>query len=186
MNSKEREKTGAGSDNRRRVIKRVAGFLGLMAFLITVPFAAADGGAPMKKPQVPIALQFGTEGPVAVGSAVTVTLTVTPMISSESVAVFITLPEGLSLLDGDASWTGPLEKNQSHVLTIHVRPELAASLEVKGLAVLTLPGGSKMSRYAVRMLDLDPNRPKPSLRERRSPSGDSILEIPAQSGPNTK
>jgi hypothetical protein len=186
MHSNEMEKSGPASDDRRGVIRRVAGFLGLAAILMTVPFAAADGGAPSQKPQVPVALRFGTEGPVAVGSPVTVTLTVTPMISSESVAVSITLPDGLSLLDGDVSWTGPLEKRQSHVLTIHVRPELAVPLEVRGLAVLTLPGGSKMSRHAVRMLDLGPNPSKPSLREQHGLQGESILEIPAQSGPKTR
>jgi len=186
MLSSQTAKTGAGSDTGRRVFRRVVVVLGLITLLITAPFAVADGGTSAKKPQVPIGLQFGTEGPVAVGSAVTVTLTVTPMISSESVEVSILLSDGLSRLEGDAGWTGPLDKNQSHVLTIRVRPELAASLEIKGLAVITLPGGSKMRRHAVLALDLDPNKSKPTLHERRSPRGDSILEIPAESRPKNK
>lgn len=180
-----RKMTGIVSDKRRRAVIRVAGFLGGMALLIPSAVVIADGG-PMKKPQVPIALQFGTEGPVAVGSTVTVTLTVTPMISSESVAVSIVLPEGLTLLDGDASWAGPLEKNQSHVLTIHVRPELAASLEIRAKAVLARVGGFQMSRHAALMLDLDPNKPKPRLRERSGPDGSTILEVPVESRPKTQ
>jgi hypothetical protein len=186
MYSNVMEKTGVGSDNRGRVCKCVAVILGLTAILIAVPFAAVDGGAPAKKPQVPIALQFGTEGPVAVGSAVTVTLTVTPMTSSESVTVSIALPDGLSLLDGDTSWTGSLEKDQSHVLTIQVRPENAALLEVRAKAVLLSVGGSRMSRNAVLTLDLDPNKPKPRLQQRSGPGRDSITEIPAQSRIETR
>lgn len=186
MHSDEMEKTGAVSDNRRRVITRVAGFLGLIALLVPSAFVIAGGGAPVKKPQVPIALQFVTEGPVAVGSPVAVILTVTPMIASESVTISIMLPDGLSLLDGDTGWTGLLEKDQSHVMTIQVRPENAASLEVRAKAVLLSVGGSRMSRNAVLTLDLDPNKPKPRMQQRSHPGGDSILEIPAQSVPKTK
>ena len=186
MHSNEMEKTGAVSDNRRRAVRRIAGFLGLMALLIPAAFTAASNGGPVKKPQLPIALQFGTEGPAAVGSPLTVTLTVTPMISSESVTVSITLPDGLSLLDGDTDWTGLLEKDQSHVLTFHVRPEIAASLEVKARAVLTRLGGSQISRLAVLMLDLDPDKQKPRPKKRSGRGGEEILEIPAQHSPKTQ
>lgn len=178
--------TGTISDKRWRTVIRIAGFLGGMALLIPSAFVIADGGAPMKKPQVPIVLRFGTEGAVAVGSEVTVTLTVTPMISSESATVSILLPDGLTLLDGETGWTGVLEKNQNHVLTIRVRPEQAASLEVKAIAALTMANGSQMSRHAVLTLDLNPNKLKPQPRERPGPRGNSILEIPAQSSPKTQ
>lgn len=186
MQFNDRIKTGAIWHNRWRIIKRIAGVLGCAALLIPAAFAVAGDGAPVKKPQAPIALRFGTEGTVAVGSPLTVTLAVTPMIPSESVTVSVTLPDGLSLLDGPTDWTGSLEKDQSHVLTIRVRPDLAASLEVRAKAVLRSVGGSQMSRHAVLTLDLDPNKPKPRLQQRSRPGGDSILEIPAQSRPNTK
>lgn len=182
------KKTGAIWCNRWRIIKRITGVLGCTALLIPAAFAVAGDGAPAKKPQAPIALRFGTEGTVAVGSPLTVTLTVTPMILSESVTVSVTLPDGLSLLDGPTDWTGSLEKDQSHVMTIRVRPDLAASLEVRAKAVLRSVGGSQMSRHAVLMLDLDSDKPKsqPQLRQRSGPGRDSITEIPVQSRPKTK
>jgi uncharacterized protein (DUF58 family) len=180
-----RKMTGTISDKRWRIVIRIAGFLGGMALLNPSAFVIADGG-PMKKPQVPIALQFGTEGTVAVGSEVTVTLTVTPLVSSESVTVSMTLPDGLRLVDGNTTWTGTLEKGQSHVLTIQVRPEQAASLEVKAKAALTMANGSQMSRHAILTLDLNPNQLKSQPRERPGPRGNSILEIPAESRPKTK
>jgi len=163
-----------------------AGILGCVTLLIPSAFVFADGAAPMKKPQAPIRLQFGTEGAVAVGSEVTVTLTGMPMVSSESATVSILLPEGLTLLDGETGWTGLLEKNQSHVLTIRVRPERAASLEIRAKAVLAMAGGSQMSRHAALMLDLDPNKPKPRLQQRSGPGDSMILEIPAQSRPKNR
>ncbi len=186
MQWNDRTETGIVWAEGWRTLVRVAGFLGWMAILFPAGLTAAGGDRSVKKPQGPIALQFSTEGSIAVGSEVTVTLTVTPLISSESTTVSILLPEKLSLLGGDTSWTGPLEKNQSHVLTIQVRPELAESLEIRAHAVLALVGGSQMSRHAVLMLDLDPDKPKPELRSRPGPGGNSILEIPAQSRPKTK
>jgi hypothetical protein len=43
-----------------------------------------------------------------------------------------------------------------------------------------------MSRHAVLMLDLDPNKPKPRLHQRSGPGRDSITEIPAQSRIETR
>jgi hypothetical protein len=190
MQCDDRRKPRAASYDHRRVVIRIAGFLCFLALLITAPFAVADGGAPAKKPQVPIRLQFGTEGPVAVGSAVTVTLTVTPMISSESVAVVAVLPEGLHLVNGETVWTGALAKGESHTLTMTVRPEQVnlsiPQMEIKGKATLTLPNGAQISRLAVLTLEPDSSKSKLRMQERRSPGGDSILEIPAPSGPNSK
>lgn len=167
------------------IVKRITAVLGFAAVLSlpSSPGLFAGNGGPEKKPQAPIALGFSTEGAVMLGSPLTVMLTVTPLIASESVSVSILLPDGLSLLEGDIAWSGPLEADQSHILTIRVRPETAASLEVKARAALTRPGGSSISRHAVLTLDPGPAKPKPRLRERRGPGGDSILEIPAQRGP---
>jgi len=186
MRCDEIRQTPAVSFDYRRAVIPLAFVFCLLALLGVVPSALAAGDPHPGKPQVPVGLQFVTEGTIALGSAVEVTLTVTPMVSSESVTVSIKLPEGLNLLDGDTDWTGPIGKNQSHILTFHVRPEMAAPLEIKGLAVLTIPGGSKMTRHAVLLLDLDPNRPKPRVREQHGPHGESILEIPAQTRPYNK
>lgn len=174
--------------NERRGGRKVVGaVLGLMALFVPFEFAAdAGGGPPVRKPQVPIRLEINSGGPVSVGAPVTITLTVTPLVPSQSVTTSITLPDGIRLLDGDTDWSGSLEKDQSHVVTITVLPDRAALFEVKAKAVLTLVSGSQMSRHAAMTLDLDPNKPKPNVRKRSGPGGESILEIPVQSGPEVK
>ncbi|MBI3611234.1 MAG: hypothetical protein HY204_11125 [Nitrospirae bacterium] len=163
----------------------------LLAIVATasVDAVAGDGGV-IGKPQVPIRLQFGAEGPVAVGSEMTITLTVTPLVQPESVTVVAVLPEGMRLVNGETVWTGTLAKEESHTVTMTVRPEPVnpsiPQIEVKGKATLTLPNGAQVSRLAVLTLDLNPTKPKSRLRERPGPGGQSILEIPLPSDPMVK
>lgn len=149
-----------------------------VAFLapIVVPFV---GHATM--PSVPMSVTLESAGNVAVDADLTVTLTARPLVDAEQLSMTITLPEGVELVAGDVTWTGPLRAHESRALTVTVRPRRAANVVIRGQVRLDFPDGTTLGETRSVTLELG-DRAKQSLGvapQTKTGAGESIIEFRA-------
>jgi hypothetical protein len=134
----------------RMPVSSLAAALGV-AFLLSV---MGPGVVHATMPSVPMAVTLESTGRAAVDVDLTVTLTAKPLVDAERLSMTITLPEGVELVAGDATWTGSVRAQESRALTVTVRPRRAAPAVIRGGVRLEFPDGTTLGETRSLSLEL--------------------------------
>jgi len=99
-------------------------------------------------------------------------------IQTKKLSLSMALPLGLSLLEGEPKWEGPLDRGESHRMSIFVQGTGGISDEVRGMAIIQLPkGGSFTQKIRLSLSPLKAEEIKPPPPILLQSGGEPVLEF---------
>jgi hypothetical protein len=81
------------------------------------PPGQSSGG----KVNVPLEMELSLSPNASIGETLGLTYTVKALIPAPGTTITISLPSGITLVDGPVTWSGDLAANAVHQLTVHIR-----------------------------------------------------------------
>lgn len=130
-------------------------------------------------PSAPLTLTLASSGPAAVDIDLVVTLTARSFVGADRMSLELTLPEGVDLISGPTEWAGPVQADQTQVLTVTVRPRRAVNAVIRGVVRLEFPDGTVLGETRSLPIALD-DRSKQGLGlgpPKRTITGEPVIEF---------
>jgi len=148
-------------------MKNINLFVVLVVILIgESSMISAKEGKMSPKPQPPLQISIAPARPgvtpetIKAGDVVDFKVVASSMIDTMEMRIQVKLADGVELVSGDLSWTGPAMKNEIRTLPITIKVPLQGNGSVKAKLSITLSEGSEFATSSEFALGGN-NKPKP-------------------------
>lgn len=157
--------------------------LPIIAAFLMIMHGDANAGQARSKPSPPVHVSISPVQPGLVsssimpGDVVEFKVAATSMVDTTEMQIQVTLADGVELVAGDLSWTGPAMKKEMKTLPITIRVPLKGKGSVKAHVSIALSGGSAFttsSKYALGHVEKP--KPEPARPVRKDSKGRDVIE----------
>lgn len=140
-----------------------------LLFILPSPVVTAK-----PRPPLQLTLRHGSLS----GEEVRLTLKARANVASDRVTLSIDLPHGISILEGEAAWEGPLKRGETRKIEVTIPNPGDPHQEITGRATIQFTGGGTfVQENRLRFNRSEQERPSPPDPITRKESGETILEF---------
>lgn len=100
----------------------------------------SDNGS--KKAIAPIHINLSLSGTPSLGENITINFKVKPEIYAPNTTIIIELPEGFEYIDGNLSWNGDIQQNETVQISAKLKTVVEGEWKIKAWAHSSQPDGS--------------------------------------------